>query len=406
MNEVKVGGKKHRIQSLDVIRGVSILGVLAVNADGFAVPIRASLNPGAWPFPNQGATAFAYWVMDCFFHEKFVALFSMLFGISLFLVGGELRDKKKGLNLTRRLLALVVLALAHGFGLWWGDILITYAIAGILMFSLRSLSSRALLTIGICVLLGSAYRALPDLGPVASVHDQVSVSAMNIPVTGGGMSPAIAAQMDVARSSAQGAYRVNTETYLHQIANLWRLLPNTLALMMIGLALFKSGFFANKASNKACVITATVGALALGCIGVTTWSADVFGVQATLAAFVNATLAPLVALGYAAVLMLTLRGAAAPILSPFAAAGRMAFTNYVTQSLIMTSIFYGGRGALMGQVDRPGLWAIVVGVWIVQLCWSVLWLRRFEMGPLEWMWRWVTYGHRSPFLRERVAQAK
>ena len=77
----------------------------------------------------------------------------------------------------------------------------------------------------------------------------------------------------------------------------------------------------------------------------------------------------------------------------------MAFTNYLTQSLIMTSIFYGGRGALMGQVDRPALWGIVVGIWILQLAWSRLWLSRFEMGPLEWLWRWITYGQRSPFVR-------
>ena len=75
-----------RIQSLDVIRGVSILGILAVNADGFAVPMEAAMNPLTWPFPNEGWTALSYWLMDAFFHEKFVTLFSMLFGMSLFLL--------------------------------------------------------------------------------------------------------------------------------------------------------------------------------------------------------------------------------------------------------------------------------------------------------------------------------
>ena len=75
----------------------------------------------------------------------------------------------------------------------------------------------------------------------------------------------------------------------------------------------------------------------------------------------------------------------------------MAFTNYLTQSLIMTTLFYGGRGfGLMGQVDRPALWAIVVAVWALQLVWSVLWLRRFQMGPLEWLWRSLTEGRRLP----------
>ncbi len=80
---------KARIQSLDLIRGLSILGILPVNADGFAAPRLASLNPLTWPFPNEGWTAISYWVVNVFFHEKFVTLFSMLFGVSLYLVGGE-----------------------------------------------------------------------------------------------------------------------------------------------------------------------------------------------------------------------------------------------------------------------------------------------------------------------------
>ena len=93
----------------------------------------------------------------------------------------------------------------------------------------------------------------------------------------------------------------------------------------------------------------------------------------------------------------TLAGAgAAVVLSPMAAAGRMAFTNYLTQSLIMTCIFYGGRGALMGQVDRPALWGIVLAIWALQLTWSPLWLKRFEMGPFEWIWRCLTMGRLLP----------
>ncbi|WP_405053586.1 DUF418 domain-containing protein [Sphingobium sp. WCS2017Hpa-17] len=74
----------------------------------------------------------------------------------------------------------------------------------------------------------------------------------------------------------------------------------------------------------------------------------------------------------------------------------MAVTNYIAQSVLMTSSFYGGRGALMGQIDRPGLWAITIMVWILQLSWSPLWLSRFTMGPLEWVWRCLMLGHVIP----------
>ncbi|HUD95395.1 hypothetical protein [Sphingobium sp.] len=97
---------KVRIQALDVIRGMSIMGILAVNADGYAAPQAASLHPQTWLYPNEGATALSYWVMDTFFHDKFVTLFSMLFGVSLFLVGGERSDRRKGVVLARRLVVL------------------------------------------------------------------------------------------------------------------------------------------------------------------------------------------------------------------------------------------------------------------------------------------------------------
>ncbi|PTS90783.1 DUF418 domain-containing protein, partial [Caulobacter sp. HMWF009] len=81
--------------------------------------------------------------------------------------------------------------------------------------------------------------------------------------------------------------------------------------------------------------------------------------------------------------------------------GQMAFTNYLTQSLIMTAIFYGGRGpGLHGEVDRPGLALIVVAVWIVQILWSKWWMDRFTMGPLEWLWRRLYRGP-TPLRRDR-----
>ncbi|MNC47555.1 hypothetical protein D3C75_966200 [compost metagenome] len=85
----------------------------------------------------------------------------------------------------------------------------------------------------------------------------------------------------------------------------------------------------------------------------------------------------------------------------FAPVGQMAFTNYLTQTLIMTSLFYMPWGPrLMGQVDYPGQWAIVVAVWALQLIWSPLWLSRFRMGPLEWLWRRLSYGHALPLRRQ------
>jgi uncharacterized protein len=139
-----------------------------------------------------------------------------------------------------------------------------------------------------------------------------------------------------------------------------------------------------------------VGAAALVPVAWLAWQVDVLERPVLGDKGLSLLLSPAVSLAYIAGLVLLLRAGAGKLLSPLAATGRMAFTNYITQSLVMTSIFYGGRGALMGEVDRPGLWALTIAIWILQLIWSSLWLSRFEMGPFEWVWRSLTLGRRVP----------
>ena len=111
-------------------------------------------------------------------------------------------------------------------------------------------------------------------------------------------------------------------------------------------------------------------------------------------ALLNPTLSILITLMYASVLILCVQlGVLSVITNALAPVGQMAFTNYVAQSLIMTAIFYGGRGlGLYGEVNREALLAIVAAVWALQLIWSPLWLAKFRMGPLEWVWRRLSYG--------------
>jgi uncharacterized protein len=393
---------KERIQSLDVIRGVSILGILAVNADGFAAPTIASLNPSTWPFGNHGWTAFSYWVMDAFFHDKFVTLFSMLFGISLYLVGGERADKQKSKILWRRLVVLLLFAMLHGFGIWWGDILSLYAITGVPMLFCRSWRPRTLLFVGIVLYASLGVRHVTEIStlhPHRSDDNHAQVQATHKAAALAMRRDKVVTEITEARSSWAGAYRLNTFEYEHLLSGYPWLLPSTLGLMMIGLSLFKSGYLAGRSGVSRYVAMTVVGAISLGIVSWIAWRQDVVEMPVPATAAIELFLAPLVSLGYAAALILCLRSGAQFFMALFAAAGRMAFTNYLTQSIIMTSIFYGGRGALMGSLNRPTLWAIVVVMWILQLTWSWLWLQRFEMGPLEWVWRCLTYGRRVSFLK-------
>ena len=390
---------KLRIQALDVIRGLAILGILAVNADGFAAPQSASLKPAMWLFPNVGWTAISYWVMDTFFHEKFLTIFSMLFGVSLFLVGGDGTDPHKGRILARRLAVLLVFGLLHGFGIWWGDILSLYAVTGFLMFFCRSWKPKLLMGIGVALYAAMALSVVPTSAyPFASPAARAEAKAALTPDAEAITSRKAKTleRMTEAKASWAGAYRLNTKEYLNLLSgNPW-LVPQTLALMMIGLSLFKSGFLAGKSSDRRYIVAIAAGAAALVPVAWLAWQADVLERPVLGDKGLSLLLSPAVSLAYIGVLVLLLRAGAGKQLAPLAATGRMAFTNYITQSLLMTSIFYGGRGALMGEVDRPGLWALTAAVWLLQLVWSSLWLSRFEMGPLEWIWRCLTLGQLVP----------
>ena len=394
---------KVRIQALDVIRGISILGILAVNADGFAAPKSASLNPSMWLFPNVGWTATSYWLMDAFFHDKFVTLFSLLFGVSLFLVGGERSDKRRGRLLWRRLGALFLFAMLHGFCIWWGDILALYAVTGVVMTFFQSWRPKTLMVVGVVLFAIMGCRGLPTtLLPFSPSSARAQAATRTVPdkLALAKRREKLTADLKEGKSSWTGAERLNRREYLGVLSGYRFGLPATLGLMMIGLSLFKSGYLAGRSSTRRYVAVACIGATALATVAYLLWRKDVVGTEFLATDNVVLLLAPVVSLAYAAMLILALRAGASTFLAPVAAAGRMAFTNYLSQSIIMTSIFYGGRGGLMGEVNRPVLWGIVGAVWVLQLIWSPLWLRHFEMGPFEWVWRCLTYGRRVPIVKQ------
>jgi len=389
---------RQRIATLDLIRGLAVLGILAVNADGFATTMSAYGSIDLWPFPNEGWTAIAKWTNDAFFHQKFIALFSMLFGVSIFLVGGERSDKPRGRLLRRRLFWLAVIALAHGLALWWGDVLLLYAWSGLFVMFARSWSPRRLVVVGLTLF--GLFAALQILGPMtlslAPPEKQAEIMAQMHPTPE--RTARVHADFADAAGSLAGAYRQNTAGWMAlQIPSLLVFVFSTSGLMMVGMALYKTGFLTGARKAGVYVVVVVAGAAALAAVGWLTWQDAMAGAELMWAGGVEFLLNPIIGLAYASIVILVWKAGAAGLLSPLAAAGRMALTNYLAQSLIMTTIFYGGRGlGLMGQVDRPALWGIVVAVWIVQLIWSPLWLSRFSMGPMEWVWRCLTYGRMVP----------
>ncbi|MGE0662744.1 MAG: DUF418 domain-containing protein [Hyphomonadaceae bacterium] len=399
MSDVAPVQEQSRIKSLDVMRGFALLGILAVNAAYFAAPWQTAFDPLLPPLAIDETTLWSWFVMHVFFEFKCITLFSMLFGASIYLVGGERSDKTRGAVLRRRLFWLLVFGLIHALLIWYGDILVTYAITGFLVLFARSWRPPTLLIVGIVLyllallmqnMLGLFYDMIPP-DQVGKVRDSLtSVFALT--------------PEDTARiqDAYQGGYvtgvQANIDTWLTFIINaIIGLVLRTAGVMMIGMALFKWGFLSGNAPKWLYGVMLGLGAAALALVGyqaMLNWEARFDTIHMmTRGTFVNSAVSIFVSIGYASLFVLLVKAGMRLLTEPLAAVGRMAFTNYITQSLIMTTIFWGGgRGfGLWGEVDRPTLWAIVLGVWALQLIWSPLWLSRFEMGPLEWIWRRLSY---------------
>jgi len=399
MSDVAPVRVESRIQSLDVIRGFALLGILAVNAAFFAAPWQTSQNPLLPPLDVNEQTMWSWFVMHVFFEFKCITLFSMLFGASIFLVGGDKSDKARGGVLTRRLVWLLVFGLIHALLLWYGDILVTYAITGFIVMLMRGWRPLTLTIVGLLLLLlsiglqgmlGAFWGFIPpdQQGPIIEQLEGVFA----VPPE------EFARQQAAYQGGVVSALQENFSTWVMIITNsVVGLVIRTAGVMMIGMALFKWGFLSGRAPVWLYLLSVAAAAGALAVIGyqaMINWDAR-FDIVHMLTAgmMANVALSLFVSIGYAALLILIVKAGVGLVTGPLAAVGRMAFTNYIAQSLIMTTIFYGGRGfGLWGEIDRVTLWGVVVAVWIAQLIWSPLWLAKFQMGPIEWLWRRLSYG--------------
>ncbi|HRK63441.1 MAG TPA: DUF418 domain-containing protein [Terricaulis sp.] len=396
MSEPAPVAEGRRIKSLDVVRGLALLGILAVNAAYFAAPMQAAQNPSLAPIAIDDGSAWSWFVMHVFFEFKMITLFSMLFGASIYMIGGERSDKERGAVLRRRLGWLVLIGALHGALIWYGDILLTYALTGLLVMLARSWRERTLMIVGVILFLLSVA-VMWGLGAMLSMAPTEALEEVRAEMW------APSAE-EIARIVA--AYQGGLVTATSENFRLWTefltfipiMMLRTAGVMMIGMALFKWGFFSGNARIGIYLAVAAIGALALAAVArQAQLNAELnfdFVHMMSVGMNLNGLLSPFISLLYASVLILLVKAGALKFLTDaLAAVGRMAFTNYLMQSIIMTTIFYGGRGlGLYGEFDRVSLWGVVVAIWVLQLIWSPLWLSKYQMGPFEWAWRRLSYG--------------
>ena len=397
---------KDRIFNLDMLRGWAILGILAVNAISFAWPVELMMAETPPPGVMSHADLVGLWVTDVFFADKFRTLFTMLFGVSVFLVGGERADRERGGVLWRRLIWLGVFGLIHGVVLWYGDILFHYAYCGLLVMMMRSWKASRLLWIGgaITLLWGViatlGYWGMENMPPEMAAQMQAGRPTAD--------AASIAATIDLYRSGWPAGLLENIKTWAtFQLMASPFMIPISVPLMMLGLGLYKSGWLSGRAPVWTYLLVMLVGGANLAAFALWRWQ-DIMAGEAVdpthgLAAGAGG-MAFLITLFYASVLILITKFGLKMLTAVLVPVGRMAFTNYLTQTLIMVTLYYAPWGPMWFGTHSPAeMWMVVGAIWVAQLIWSPLWLSVFQMGPLEWLWRCLTYGRMVPNLKTAAA---
>ena len=400
-----------RIATLDILRGFALFGILVMNIQAFAMIAAAYINPPA--VAPTGTAEYAIWLVShVFFDKKFITLFTMLFGAGIVLMTQRAQAVGNGpLTLHyRRMLWLLVIGLIHAYLIWYGDILTAYALIGMVAVFMRHWSPRRLviaslvllaLQQGVFALIGAGITMLPP-EEIAIIADESwlatgSYALAEIEAYRGSYAEQLA--MRVQHSLAMQFFGIPTEQFFY-----------LLGVMALGMAAFKSGLMTGEWSNRAYTRLAAIGlALGLPLVALGLVMNENAGWEMTFSLYFgrmpNTLAAPLLALAYTALVILAARRFGPAMQALFAPVGRMAFSNYLAQSIICTLIFYGHGLGLFMEVGRVGQILIVLAIWIAMPLWSRAWLARFRFGPAEWLWRSLVYRKAQPMLRRASVAA-
>ncbi|MFH1501479.1 MAG: DUF418 domain-containing protein [Candidatus Eisenbacteria bacterium] len=395
--------ESERIVSLDALRGFAILGILVMNIQSFSMISAAYLNPTAYG-NFEGLNRLVWTLSHVFADQKFLSIFSMLFGAGIILMFERCAAAGRSMGSLhyRRSFWLLVFGLAHGALLWYGDILATYAVCAMVVFLFRRVRPVPLTIVGVLAFLvpaalwnffGWSMRFWPPEAieqtmlawapPAEVVAEEIAA------YTGGWL--------------AQMPHRLMSLLFHDTFLLVFYMGFRASGLMLVGMALYKWGVIVGRRS-RTFYATFAVGCLAAGLalilfgLSRNMWVEWMFEYSMFQGSVYNYVGSAFVALAYISIVMLATRGGGwlARLLAPV---GRMAFTNYLMQTVICTFIFYGHGLGLFGRVERTGQILIVFAVWIFQLWFSRFWLARFRLGPAEWLWRSLSYGRRQPMRR-------
>lgn len=422
-----------RHTTLDALRGFALLGILLMNIVGFGFHFSAYDNPTA-AGGSTGWNLGAWVAMHILAEGKMRALFSLMFGAGIILMTSrmEARGSANSADIYyRRNLWLLLFGILHAYLLWLGDILYPYALCSLVLYPFRQISPKRLLLIaGVLV----ALTAGGNIGMAFKTRSTIEQAQQALAAERQGK--ALTDEQKTAKEEWEKMRKeyLPSREELEKDAKAWRggflsslkaraavvgmfhsmpfYNPFSLdiwSMMIAGMAFLKLGILTGERSYRFYAWAAAIGYLiGIPVNSITAWLRVDSGFDIVTRFFTGATydIGRLsIALAHMSVIMLVCKaGWLKWLMSPLAATGQMALTNYVMQSVICSTLFCGYGFGLYGRLERIDLYLIVAGIWVFQMIASPIWLRYFQFGPLEWGWRALTYWKRPRFRRVPALQ--
>jgi uncharacterized protein len=417
----------NRIDSVDTLRGFSLLGILLLNIVSFGLPFAAYMNPtvagGA-----EGINLATWLTAVTLWEGKMRCIFSMLFGASAWLLLSRSEERGDGIFgadiYYRRTMWLIVFGLIHAHLIWMGDILYGYGVIGLLLFPLRNLKPKTLIVTAF-ILIG--LHSLQGIGAGIGIAEmaQKARAAEQAPAPSTEEKKALTEWKALREMFAPEPAEVKKEIEIHRggwMGNLARrsaeavafeftmffqfFFLDILAMQILGMGLAKAGVFSAAKSYGfygAFVAAGLLLGAPLNYWAASQWRASGYGIPEYFT-YLGSTGDPgrlLVAMAYVGLVMMACKAGWSWVTGPLAAVGRMALSNYLLTSVLMTLFFNGYGLGYFAMLERHQLYWVVLGMWTINLVISPIWLRYFRYGPAEWLWRSLTYWQKQPMRLEQ-----
>ncbi|CDG82874.1 conserved hypothetical protein [Janthinobacterium agaricidamnosum NBRC 102515 = DSM 9628] len=434
--------KTERISSLDFLRGFALLGILALNIESFAGPeslhdIPVGLAKPAfvgWHAHLDLAIVTLKWL---FFEAKMRGLFAMLFGAGVVLFCERLQRRGADAPVAdlylRRCMWLMLFGLIHGAMIWGGDILLQYALCGLIfLFPFRNLSAKRLILTGSFIwLVGGTLGVFNFVDGAGALKKGAQMEEIHhIVARGGVLNDEQKTMLKEEKDSAEGAAKktekriqeATTGSYLEAlpkhasgffetISSIFfsGLVAEVIGAMLLGMGLYKAGFLTAKWRSRHYALVAAIGysiSMPIVLFGIWKLQADQFSILSAMKwmYFPYSVEQAFGTLANVSVLILLSRLALfQPLMNGLASIGRMAFSNYILTSLVCQTVFIWSSLKLYGQLEYYQYMYVVFLMWAINFVFSAIWLRVFNFGPLEWVWRSLTYWKRQPLFKKKTA---